>query len=134
MISRTGLQNLRDKVINKPAVATISASVKRATQPAFQDYKTASEILQGAIKRKQLEPVYSKLKQASRKNISLEQLKELSKPFYLKDLRNAWRKALYELTLYAKPLSKLNKAELYHELLNVNHNFSSLPIKSRKKA
>lgn len=133
MISNSGLDRLRNKIIRQPAASTITASVKRATQPAFQDYKLASEILQGAIKRKQVEPIYTNLKQASRRNMTLEQLKELSKPYYLNDLRNAWRKALYQLTLYSKPLNKLNKAELYHELLNVNHNFSSLPMKPRKK-
>lgn len=114
----------------------MEASIKRILQPTIQDYKISSQILQSAIKRSQTQPLYNKLVKASRVNYDIQTLKEMSKPYLLKDLRNAWRTAMYSTTIYKKPLNKLNKAELYHELLNVNHNFSQLPKKQprgRKK-
>lgn len=114
----------------------MEAVIKRTLQPTIQDYKISSQILQAAIKRNQVQPLYNKYVKASRIGYDMQSLKEMSKPYLLKDLRNAWRTALYEMTIYKKPLNKLNKAELYHELLNVNHNFSQLPKKQprgRKK-
>lgn len=111
----------------------LSGAIKRSIQPSIADYRTSAEIIQSAIKRKQSQGLYQKYQQASRKNISLDDLKELSKPYLLNTLRQAWRKDLYELTIYSKPLNKLNKAELYHELLNANHDFSKLPKKSPPK-
>jgi hypothetical protein len=114
-------------------MSRLEAVVKRTLQPTIQDYRTSAEILQGAIKRRQTQPIYQKYQQASRKNISIDELKELSKPYLLTTLRQAWRNDLYKLTIYAKPLNKLNKAELYHELLNANHDFSKLPKKPPPK-
>jgi len=111
----------------------IKASIKRTFQPQIQDYRTSAQILQSVLKRKQIEPIYKNLVIASRKNMDINELKELSKPYLLNTLRNAWRKDLYKLTLYGKPLNKLNKAELYHELLNSNHDFSKLPKKPPPK-
>lgn len=106
---------------------TIKANVKRIMQPNISDYKIGAEILQGAIKRKIVQPVYNNLLQSKRRNMSIEELKELAKPYLVKNLRDAWKSDIYKLTLYKKPLNKLNKAELYHELLNVNHDFSNIP-------
>lgn len=132
-MSNQGFNKLREKVNQKISASTLSGAIKRTQQPTIQDYRTSAEILQGVIKRRQAQPVYQKYLQASRKNISIDELKELSKPYLLNTLRQAWRNELYKLTLYAKPLNKLNKAELYHELLNVNHDFSKLPKKPPPK-
>ena len=111
----------------------VLANIKRSQQPSIADYTISSQILQGAIKRRQTQPLYQKYQQASRKNFSIDELKELSKPYLLTTLRQAWRNDLYKLTIYAKPLNRLNKAELYHELLNANHDFSKLPKKAPPK-
>ena len=124
-----GFDKLREKVNQVISASTLSRAIKRTLQPNIQDYKTSAEILQGAIKRRQAQPVYQKYQQAFRKNMSIDELKELSKPFLLTTLRQAWKNELYKLTIYAKPINKLNKAELYHELLNVNHDFTKLPKK-----
>lgn len=111
----------------------LQSVIKRNLQPNIQDYKISAQILQAAIKRKQLEPIYHNYITAARKNISIEELKELSKYYLLSTLRQAWRNDLYKLTIYGKPLNKLNKAQLYHELLNANHDFSKLPKKTLPK-
>lgn len=114
-------------------MSKLEGVIKRSLQPSIQDYRSSAEILQGAIKRRQTQPLYQKYQQASRKNFSIDELKELSKPYLLTTLRQAWRNDLYKLTIYAKPLNRLNKAELYHELLNANHDFSKLPKKAPPK-
>lgn len=108
--------------------------IRRAIQPSLSDYRTSSQILQSAIKRTQTQPLYNKYVKAARLNYDIETLKQMSKPFLIKDLRKAWKEAMYSLTIYKKPLNKLNKAELYHELLNVNHNFETLPKKQIRAA
>jgi len=107
----------------------VKALVKRSTQPQIGDYKISAQILQGAIKRGQVQPLFNRQKQIARENYNIEQLKEMSKPYLLKDLRNAWRSDIYSITIYKKPLNKLKKAEVYHELLNANHNFANVPKK-----
>ena len=110
----------------------MEAVIKRNMQPSLSDYRISSQILQGAIKRSQQQPQYNKYVKAARVNYDEATLKELSKPYLVKDLRKAWSAAIYDLTIYKKPLNKLKKAELYHELLNVNHNFATLPKKQLK--
>ena len=63
----------------------------------------------------------------------MDDLNELSKPYLLKTLRDAWKNEMYSSTLYKKPLNKLKKAELYHELINANYNISKLPQKQPKR-
>lgn len=128
-MSNKGFDKLREKINRKISASSLSGVIKRSLQPSIQDYKTSTEILQGAIKRKQIEPLYQKYQQTSRKNMSIEELNELSKPYLLNTLRQAWKNDLYKLTIYSKPINKLKKAELYHELLNANHDFSKLPKK-----
>ena len=106
--------------------------IKRMMQPAISDYRISSQILQSAIKRNQQQQEYNKYIKAVRINYDEKTLKELSKPYLVKDLKKAWSVAIYENTIYKKPLNKLKKAELYHELLNVNHDFSTLPKKQLK--
>jgi hypothetical protein len=106
--------------------------IKRIMQPAIADYRISSQILQGAIKRSQQQPEYNKYIKAARINYDLETLKEMSKPYLVKDLRKAWNVAIYDYTIYKKPSNKLKKAELYHELLNVNHDFAKMPKKQLK--
>lgn len=108
-------------------MSKLAGAIKRVNQPALADYKMSAEILQGAIKRKQVQPLYNRYIQAGRANYDLATLTELSKPYLIKDLRTAWKNDMYSMTIYKKPLNKLKKAELYHELLNVNHNFSNIP-------
>ena len=110
----------------------MEAVIKRMMQPALSDYRISSEILQGAIKRNKQQQEYNKYIKAARINYDMTRLKELSKPYLVKDLKKAWSAAMYDNTIYKKPLNKLKKAELYHELLNVNHDFSTLPKKQLK--
>lgn len=110
----------------------MEAVIKRMIQPALSDYRISSEILQGAIKRNKQQQEYNKYIKAARINYDMTTLKELSKPYLVKDLKKAWSAAMYDNTIYKKPLNKLKKAELYHELLNVNHDFSTLPKKQLK--
>lgn len=105
----------------------VKAVIKRTNQPTIEDYRLSSQILQGAIKRRQVQPQFNRQIQIARENYDLPRLKELSKPYLIKDLRSAWRSDMYSITIYKKPLNKLKKAEIYHELLNVNHNFSTIP-------
>jgi hypothetical protein len=105
----------------------VKAVIKRTSQPAIADYRISAQILQGAIKRGQVQPLFNRQKQIARENYDIEQLKEMSKPYLLKDLRNAWKNDVYSITIYKKPLNKLKKVEVYHELLNANHNFANIP-------
>jgi hypothetical protein len=103
------------------------AAVKRTQQPTIADYRTAAEILQGAIKRRQPQQLYQRFQSGSRVNYDVATLKQMAKPYLLKELKKAWSTAIYSYTLYQKPSNKLKKHEIYHELLNVNHDFSSIP-------
>lgn len=111
----------------------VLANIKRSQQPSIADYTISSQILQGAIKRKQVQPLYNRQIQSVRKGYDENTLKELSKPYLLKDLKKAWLNYMYSSTLYKKPINKLKKYEIYHELLNVNHNFSTLPKKVSRR-
>ena len=102
-------------------------AIKRTNQPTIEDYRISAQILQGAIKRGQVQPLFNRQKQIARGDYDIETLKEMSKPYLLKDLRRAWLSDMYAITIYKKPLNKLKKAEIYHELLNANHNFSNIP-------
>lgn len=110
----------------------MEGAIKRSMQPSISDYRISSQILQGAIKRTQQQPTYNKYVKAARLNYDEATLKELSKPYLVKDLRKAWSTAIYNNTIYKKPLNKLKKAEIYHELLNINHDFATLPKKQPK--
>jgi len=103
------------------------AAVKRTQQPMVADYRTAAEILQAAIKRREPQELYKRYKPAARVNYDVPTLKQMSKPYLLKELKKAWSVALYSYTLYQKPANKLKKHEIYHELLNVNHDFTTIP-------
>jgi len=133
MISRKGLEELKSKVERKTSASSLTGAVKRSMQPTLQDYKISAQILQGAIKRKQVQPLYQSLAKSSRSNLTMDDLIELSKPYLLKTLRDAWKNEMYSSTLYKKPLNKLKKAELYHELINANYNISKLPQKQLKR-
>lgn len=93
----------------------------------------AASVLQASIKRRQVQPMYNRYVSAARVNYDLNTLKEMSKPYLLKDLRNAWKTAIYSNTIYQKPMNRLTKAEIYHELLNINHDFSRLPKKEANR-
>lgn len=110
----------------------MQAAIKRSMQPSISDYRISSQILQGAIKRSQQQPEYNKYVSGARYNYDDQTLKELSKQYLMKDLKKAWSNAMYDNTIYKKPLSKLKKIEVYHELLNINHDFSTLPKKQLK--
>lgn len=110
----------------------MQSSIKRTLQPSISDYRISSQILQGAIKRNQQQGEYNKYVKAARVNYDEQTLKQLSKPYLAKDLKKAWSAAMYDNTIYKKPLNKLKKAELYHELLNINHDFTTLPKKQLK--
>lgn len=103
------------------------AAVRRTQQPMISDYRTSAEILQGAIRRQQPQQLYNRYQNAARVNYDVATLKQMAAPFLLKDLKRAWTSALYSYTLYQKPTNKLKKHEIYHELLNVNHDFSNIP-------
>lgn len=114
----------------------LTGAIKRINQPSLADYKISAEILQGAIKRRQVQPDFNRQRQIARENYDLATLNELSKPYLIKDLKTAWKNEMYSMTIYKKPLNKLKKAELYHELLNVNHNFSNIPkrvVRARRR-
>lgn len=88
--------------------------------------------LQAVIKRKQIQPLYNKYLQTARINYTKEQLKELSKPYTIQNLRKSWNEYSKDNTIYGKASNKLTKAELYHELLNINFDFSQLQKKEPK--
>ena len=105
----------------------LAGAIKRTNQPTIEDYRLSAQILQGAIKRGQVQPLFNRQTQIARRDYDLQTLKEMSKPYLLKDLRSAWKNDMYSITIYKKPLNKLKKTEIYHELLNANHNFSNIP-------
>lgn len=107
----------------------LAGAIRRTNQPTIEDYRISAQILQGAITRRQVQPLFNRQMQIARQNYDIEQLKEMSKPYLLKDLRRAWLSDMYTITIYKKPVNRLKKAEIYHELLNANHNFSNIPIR-----
>lgn len=128
------LDVLKNKVNKrKTSASTLSGAIKRTIQPTIEDYKTSASILQAAVKRTKAESLYSKRKTTARKNYTKEQLMEMAKPYSISNLRKAWKVDLYKLTIYGKPINKLSKHELYHELLNVNHDFSTIPKIQKKQ-
>ena len=88
--------------------------------------KSALTLLQATIKRGKGQSLFNMLLKAARQNYTTEQLIQMSEPYRTDELRAAWQGNIYELTLYKKPSIKLKKHELYHELLNVNYDFSQL--------
>lgn len=88
--------------------------------------------LQGAIKRSNIQPLYNKYLQNARYNYTKEQLIEMSKPYRQDELKGAFLDELYKTTIYNKPVNKLKKYELYHELLNYNYNFNNLEKRKLK--
>lgn len=88
--------------------------------------------IQSAIKRQQIQPIYSRYLQSARVNYSKEQLIEMSKPYKITELKKAFLDELYNSTLYNKPVNKLKKYELYHELLNYKYDFNNLTKKAPK--
>lgn len=134
MESQSYLDVLKNKVNKrKISASTLSGAIKRTTQPTIEDYKTSASILQAAVKRTKVESLYNKRKTTARKNYTTEQLKEMAKPYSIANLRKAWKIDLYKLTIYNKPINKLTKHELYHELLNSNHDFSTIPKRQKKE-
>ena len=106
---------------------SLAGAIRRTNQPTIEDYRLSAQILQGAIKRGQVQPLFNRQTQIARRDYDLNTLKEMSKPYLLNDLRRAWRSDMYSITIYKKPLNKLKKVEVYHELLNANHNFANVP-------
>lgn len=63
--------NFMDKYKPKPAPVVkydsiIKAAIKRTMTPQLADYKTAAEILQSAVKRKEAQPLYNRLAEATK--------------------------------------------------------------------
>lgn len=94
----------------------------------------AASILQSKVKRQIVQPVYNKYLKTARQNYDIETLKKMSAPFRADELKAAWSDKQREMTIYNKPINKLKKHELYHELLNVNYDFSALEKKEVKPA
>jgi len=88
--------------------------------------------LQGAIKRGIIQPLYNRQLEASRFNYDEDVLKKMSFPFNGLELRAAWTDQLRNNTIYNKALNKYKKHELFHELLNINYDFSNLEQKKLK--
>lgn len=86
----------------------------------------ALSLLQASTKRREAQQYYNLYLQAARKNYTEKQLIEMSAPYLTDELRAAWLDGIYELTLYKKPANKLKKYQLFHELLNINYDFSKL--------
>lgn len=124
-----GLQKLKETADKQKATRILQATVKRPITPLISDYRQASQILQATVKRQQAEKAYKGLRGASRFNLTEQELMEMSKPYLMKDLKDAWKTTLYNLTIYAKPLNRLKKFEVYHELINMNYDFSKLQKK-----
>jgi len=90
------------------------------------DRLNALRVLQANIKRRLVQPEYQRFQQASRANYDETTLKTMAKPFRADELKAAWKDYINDRSLYRKPVSKLKKHEVYHELLNVNYNFNNL--------
>ena len=90
------------------------------------DRLNALRVLQANIKRRLTQPQYQRFQQASRANYDEATLKTMAKPFRADELKAAWTDYINERSLYGKPVSRLKKHEVYHELLNINYNFNNL--------
>jgi len=93
----------------------------------------AASILQAAIKRNVIQPLYNRQITAARYNYDAETLKKMSAPFLVVELKAAWADELRNMTIYKKALNKYRKYELYHELLNINYDFNNLTRKQKKQ-
>ena len=88
--------------------------------------EAAIQRLQGAIKRRNIQPQYNRYLQSARQNYDDATLKQMSRPYRFDELKAAWTDKVREMTIYNMPVNKLKKHQLYHELLNVNYDFSNL--------
>lgn len=96
------------------------------------DKVKAATILQSKVKRQSVQPVYNKYLKTARQNYDVETLKTMAAPFRADELKAAWTDKQRQMSIYNKPITKLKKHELYHELLNVNYDFSTLEKKEIK--
>jgi hypothetical protein len=92
----------------------------------------AVSALQARIKRQSIQPLYNKYLKTVRQNYDEPTLKKMASPYRADELKAAWTDKMREMTIYNKPINKLKKHELYHELLNVNYDFSNLEKRQSK--
>ncbi len=97
------------------------------------DKQKLVSVLQAKIKRQAIQPVFNKYLKTARENYDEATLKKMAYPYRADELKAAWTDKMREMTIYNKPITKLKKHELYHELLNVNYDFSNLQKKEAKQ-
>jgi hypothetical protein len=92
--------------------------------------ENAVRALQARVNRQTIQPQYNRYLQSARQNYDEATLKQMSAPYRADELKGAWTDKVREMTIYNLPINKLKKHQLYHELLNVNYDFSTLEKKA----
>jgi hypothetical protein len=97
------------------------------------DKQKLVSVLQAKIKRQTIQPVFNKYLKTARQNYDEATLKSMSSQYRADELKAALTDSIRALLIYNKPINKLKKHEIYHELLNVNYDFSNLQKKEAKR-